>query len=38
MTDCLAAYNKYHAEVSEKLRALGVTIGKVSVFAFTYFH
>jgi hypothetical protein len=37
MTDCLAVYEKYQAAVSEKLRTLGITIGKVSVFAFTHF-
>jgi hypothetical protein len=37
MTDCLAVYEKYQAEVSEKLRQLGVSIGKVSVYAFTHF-
>lgn len=38
MVDCLEAYEKYRAEVSEKLRTLGIAIGKVSVFAFTHFH
>jgi hypothetical protein len=38
MTDCLEVYEKYQAEVSEKLRQLGISIGKVSVFAFTHFH
>jgi hypothetical protein len=37
MTDCIEALNKYKMDVSEKLRLLGITIGKISVYAFTHY-
>jgi hypothetical protein len=38
MTDCLAVYRKHITEVKKKLKALNISLGEVSVFAFTHFH
>lgn len=35
VVDCMKAYEKYRFEVAEKLRKVGITIGKISTWVFT---
>ncbi len=37
MIDCIKAYNKYRTDVCEKLRKMNISIGEISVYAFTHY-